>query len=211
MVTGRPSNPASASSCPPPPSAKLVHGKFQLTSFPRLSQDLPPVAASFFARSILKKAALCKPPCPHPVPCACQGPLSHLRLCGSLVTPRISSRAALAARGESRLPAGHHPSTGHHCQSGLWREPRTRMAGWGQHQQHDGILVSTQWSQGISLQDFLGVLWFLYCLLWRIQRLFYLFMVQPAGWRGSRGGIISHPDRWNGSDGSQQDGTPTTP
>lgn len=34
-------------------------------------------------------------------------------------------------------------------------------------------------------------------------------MAQPVGWRGSRGGIISHPDRWQGSDGPQHH--PTAP
>ncbi|XP_053832481.1 uncharacterized protein LOC128806722 [Vidua macroura] len=34
-------------------------------------------------------------------------------------------------------------------------------------------------------------------------------MAQPVVWRGSRGGIISHPDRWQGSDGPQHH--PTAP
>lgn len=70
-LAGRPSNPASPPSRPPQPPAKVGDGKCSLTAFPGLSEDLPPalpVAASSFARSGLKKAALCKYPCARPPP-----------------------------------------------------------------------------------------------------------------------------------------------
>lgn len=150
VVVGWPSDPASPSSHPPSTPAKLVHGKCSLTSFPRLSQDFPPVAASSFARSVLKKAGPCKSPHPCLTPGARRAPLDHLRPCGSLTAPGISPKAALAAREESwtwDLPAGHHPNPGHHCWTGCGENPTAGSLGLGHIHGNVGVLVSTWWSR----------------------------------------------------------------
>lgn len=94
----------------------------------------------------------------------------------------------------------------------LWGEPHSGETGTGMYPWHVGRprqhLVEPEWGE-ISPRGFLGILWGFLISLVEGTRLFSLFMAQPVGWRGSRGGIISHPDRWQGSDGPQHH--PTAP
>lgn len=199
MFVGRPSNPASPSSRPPLPPAKLVHGKCSLTSFPGPSTScllLCQVRAKEGSALQISSSLSCSMCASGPL-----GPFKALWVVDSTLTftqSCLGSQDGVPGTGASRWA----PSQLWALLLGrLWGKPRAGRLGWAQQHWDNGILITTQWSQWGSPYGFLGVLWVFCCLVGREQRLFLSSYGPTYGLAEVPWGVIYHPNRWKGSDG----------